>query len=972
VKEFLHDKKYLLFIFLFIVILTCATPALAATTQLHIVKYANDGTTILSEKTLTYQAMESSLPVLGDGATHYYNQGPVFIDNPDPVMQEHLRWNPTEDTNAFPEKDMGAVKGTDLRDLCNLVGGMSSGDTLKIKATDGFTKEFAYKNVYTPPTRQGPMVITWYKDGAYPDSGYTDGMKLVFFADTSVNPWREHIFGNYDWHESADSQYWYYYQSGDQKYPTTTGLSEKYISDILIYSSLPPSSVSPGSWGWSTAITSPAGIAPPDDASLYGYRGSKLRTYTSGTLNGTIQMLYDPNSSSVVLKSRIQDYTIPLDLPPGSNLTLGRLYIYVSRSHGIQTKQGVIPSLSAWFNQQQLATGKVYIDTDGDENRNVSATYAYDVFPLLNGNGTYNVSLRNPDFDQNEYSVDTVMLLVAYELEKGPSTRYWIGEGCDVILSDPKGGILPKDAATSITFVGTVNTTDNSDANLFVVTTGMDTENTTEHTVRFNNGTWYNAFDNPSVSGELQIPVTSFLNVSGNSASIESTIRKRDADYLVNRNIVLVIEQNISTTTDIEPDLTNLTDNQPIFEKASPPLASKQMLNNTPACRLSLHSDPEGALIFIDGTYLGKTTPFTIDMNYSEQYRIRLELDGFLPAELNPTVTNNATICEHLYSNVYTTKGRSEEMVPERDKTGYGGLYINSRPHPAIISFDGVQMPQMTPAVFSGIKAGTHTLILSFEQSDPFLREKSDIKFEEQEVFIHPFCIVPVDVAANSSPLREIIIDSHDLRGEPFTVNGRALKKTIPDRITTPVFDAFITIFQNQSYISYDLPVTVKEDRYLMMEPREHYDLSVSVDSNPRGAEVFIDGFRTGFSTPYSFSNISDGHHKIMVTKPGYLPQERTISLLYTPAPISITNVNFILEEYPNGFLRVQSDPAGATITLDGLNTGELTPFLFSSLPVGLHSVTVSGNNITRMYPDITVNALDIVNISADFHEIPD
>ena len=181
-------------------------PASAATTQLHIVKYAGDGTTILSEKTITYQEMENSLPVLGDGITHYYSQGPIFIDNPDPVSQESLRWNPKEDANAYPEKDMGAVKGTDLKDLCNLVGGMSSGDTVKIKASDGFFREFAYSNVYAPPPRQGPMVITWHKNGQYPDSGYSDGMKLVFFADTSVNPWGAHVFGNFDWHESADQQ----------------------------------------------------------------------------------------------------------------------------------------------------------------------------------------------------------------------------------------------------------------------------------------------------------------------------------------------------------------------------------------------------------------------------------------------------------------------------------------------------------------------------------------------------------------------------------------------------------------------------------------------------------------------------------------------------------------------------------------------------------------------------------------------
>ncbi len=37
--------------------------------------------------------------------------------------------------------------------------------------------------------------------------------------------WGYHVFGNYDWHEAADPEYWYYYQSGGENYPTTTGLS---------------------------------------------------------------------------------------------------------------------------------------------------------------------------------------------------------------------------------------------------------------------------------------------------------------------------------------------------------------------------------------------------------------------------------------------------------------------------------------------------------------------------------------------------------------------------------------------------------------------------------------------------------------------------------------------------------------------------------------------------------------------------
>jgi hypothetical protein len=212
----------------------CMT-ASAATTEVHIVKYAADNTTVLGEKTVTYQWMEANLPVVGDGTTHYFHQGPVFVDDADPAREEQLRWNAAEDKNV-QEKDMGAVKGTNLKDLCDLAGGMNPGDTVKVKASDGFVKTFAYTNVYQPPARQGPMVVTWYRPDEGYVPGYRTGMRLIFFADTSTNPWGIHAFGNNDWHESAAPEYWYYYRQGDEKYPTTTGLSVQYVSDVIISS----------------------------------------------------------------------------------------------------------------------------------------------------------------------------------------------------------------------------------------------------------------------------------------------------------------------------------------------------------------------------------------------------------------------------------------------------------------------------------------------------------------------------------------------------------------------------------------------------------------------------------------------------------------------------------------------------------------------------------------------------------------
>ena len=226
-------KSILLLVVLLFCIAFFAAPAMAATTQLHIVKYANDGITVLNETTKTYQWLELNLPVLGDGTTHYYSQGPTFNDT--------NLWDDAESLN-IDTRDWGAVKGTDLKDICNLVGGMSAGETVKIKAIDGFSKTFPYAYIYTPNSRQGAMGITWYRaDQGYVTS-YTDGMRLVMFADAKTNTygWNTsgwHVFGNADMRDCWAPNYWYNYSG---TYPSSGGVSVKTVSEILIYSNEAP------------------------------------------------------------------------------------------------------------------------------------------------------------------------------------------------------------------------------------------------------------------------------------------------------------------------------------------------------------------------------------------------------------------------------------------------------------------------------------------------------------------------------------------------------------------------------------------------------------------------------------------------------------------------------------------------------------------------------------------------------------
>ena len=218
------------------------------TTSVHIVRYAADGTTALNETTVTYQWMESNLPVQGDGVTHYYMQGPVFNESMD-------KWDPGETTNF---KDKGAVMGTDIKDLCNLVGGMAANDTVVICAIDGYCVNFSYINVYQPQDRQGPIVLSWYsvengtlglnQTAGYPPQ-YFEAMQLVFMPKTT-NAEGLYIFGDWDMQECLPEEAQHFYSD---LYPSTNGLSVKWVSDIAVY----PQGAPIASHGTSTPTDAP-------------------------------------------------------------------------------------------------------------------------------------------------------------------------------------------------------------------------------------------------------------------------------------------------------------------------------------------------------------------------------------------------------------------------------------------------------------------------------------------------------------------------------------------------------------------------------------------------------------------------------------------------------------------------------------------------------------------------------------------
>jgi len=190
--------------------------------EIRIIKYGEDGQTVLAEETVTYQWMEENLEVIGDGKTVYRYEGIIF----DPEDE----WG---DNIAVPKdfKIENAVKGTRVKDLVELVGGMGAGTEIVFVAKDGWETRLPYSSIYTDPMvqeRQGDAILAWYSDGEYvPDYA---GIRLFF------TPGGDHIYRQKDMRDTLPEAYWHYYGKGGTLLPSCAGLSAKWLAEVWVYS----------------------------------------------------------------------------------------------------------------------------------------------------------------------------------------------------------------------------------------------------------------------------------------------------------------------------------------------------------------------------------------------------------------------------------------------------------------------------------------------------------------------------------------------------------------------------------------------------------------------------------------------------------------------------------------------------------------------------------------------------------------
>ena len=107
-------------------------------------------------------------------------------------------------------------------------------------------------------------------------------------------------------------------------------------------------------------------------------------------------------------------------------------------------------------------------------------------------------------------------------------------------------------------------------------------------------------------------------------------------------------------------------------------------------------------------------------------------------------------------------------------------------------------------------------------------------------------------------------------------------------------------------------------------------------DSQPRGAKVEVDGWtEPTWVTPFPASNLSGGQHTVVFSKAGYLPETRTVTVTTGKSlPVSVQLSPAVSK------LVVTSTPQGASIEVDGKDTGQITPAEIT-VEKGAHTIVV-------------------------------
>jgi len=130
---------------------------------------------------------------------------------------------------------------------------------------------------------------------------------------------------------------------------------------------------------------------------------------------------------------------------------------------------------------------------------------------------------------------------------------------------------------------------------------------------------------------------------------------------------------------------------------------------------------------------------------------------------------------------------------------------------------------------------------------------------------------------------------------------------------------------------------------------------TISIDSVPNGAQVFIDGNSIGV-TPVKDYEVNEGTHTIVLKKDGYNDVSDTVSIQKDE---NVTRQYTLNKAVTTGTVSITSIPDGAKVYIDGNFVGT-TPLTGYILSIGEHNIKATKDGYEDYNGTFTISAQDI------------
>ncbi|MBI4777950.1 PEGA domain-containing protein, partial [Candidatus Desantisbacteria bacterium] len=347
---------------------------------------------------------------------------------------------------------------------------------------------------------------------------------------------------------------------------------------------------------------------------------------------------------------------------------------------------------------------------------------------------------------------------------------------------------------------------------------------------------------------------------------------------------------------------------------------------------ISVTSIPDGAVIYLNGASKGTVTPFILTGIIPDMYTIKLTKRGYYDWFGTVTVLTNATTDVTADMTI---------IIP-------GSISVSSSPDGADIYLDGTSTGTITPAALTGITPGMHTIKLTKRGYYDWFGTVIVAAETTADVSAAMDIIIPGSISVTSTPAgADIYLDGTSTG----TITPAALTGITPGTHT-------IKLTKREYYDWFGRPIVSAEKTASVFAVLPRIPGSILINSNPAGANIYIDKMSKGTITPAILRNLTPGTHTIKLTRSGYYDMVGTVIVIAKKT----THVSVFMTPI-TGF-SIRTTPAGANIYIDKMSKGRVTPAILGNITPGTHTIKLTKKGYCDIFGIAIVTAKKITYVS--------